>query len=110
MQPPPSCEQLFAAAHHGDPLARSILTPAIATLAGALAGLCFVLDPQVLVIGGQIAEAGEALFAPLRAQIHERTLPFLQREIPLVPAQVSDGVLGAAALSLETRERLAQHA
>jgi len=110
MQPPPSCEQLFAAAHHGDPLARSILNPAISALAGALAGLCFVLDPQILVIGGQIAEAGEALFAPLRAQIHERTRPFLQREIPLVPAQVSDGVLGAAALSLEARERLAQHA
>jgi glucokinase len=98
----PTCQQVFEHAAAGDLAARLIVDRGIAKLAGAIAGLFMMFDPEVLIIGGQIASAGEILFAPLRREVHSRTTSFLGREIPIVPSQVSDstGVLGAAALVL----------
>jgi glucokinase len=102
MKGSPSCREVFEHAAQGDRAASMIVRGATAKLAGAVAGMFLMFDPELLIVGGQIAAAGEALFGPLRADVHERTLPFLRREIPIVPSQVSDstGVLGAAALVL----------
>ncbi len=98
LTPDATCADVFSNA--ADPLCRAILEPRIEALAGALAGMSFAFDPEVIVIGGQVAEAGEVLFGPLRRQHTERTMPFLRREIPIRKAEVSDGVVGAAALAL----------
>lgn len=94
-----TCADVFANAD--DPLCRAILEPRIEALAGALAGMTFAFDPEVIVIGGQVAEAGDVLFGPLRRQHTARTMPFLRREIPIRKAEVSDGVVGAAALAVQ---------
>lgn len=98
----PTCRQVFEHAAQADRAAGMIVTQAIARLAGAVAGMFLMFDPEVLIVGGQIAAAGEALFAPLRTDVWERTRPFLRREVPIVPSQVADstGVLGASALVL----------
>lgn len=98
----PSCREVFEHAAAKDKAALLIISNAIAVLAGAIAGMFLMLDPEVLIISGQIAAAGEQLFGPLREDVYERTRPYLRREIPIVPSQVSDstGVLGAAALVL----------
>jgi predicted NBD/HSP70 family sugar kinase len=98
----PSCQQVFEHAAAGDLAARLIIDRGIEKLAGAIAGMFLMFDPEVLIVGGQIAVAGSILMEPLRAQVQERTRWFLGREIPIVPSQVSDstGVLGAAALVL----------
>lgn len=97
-----TCQQVFEHAKAGDPAARMIIEGGISKLAGAVAGLFLMFDPQVMIIGGQIAQAGEQIFVPLRQQVYERTRDFLMREIPIVGSQVADstGVLGAAALLL----------
>jgi glucokinase len=98
----PTCQQVFEHSASGDLAARLIIERGIGKLAGAVAGLFMMFDPEVLIVGGQIASAGDILFEPLRTQVHQRTRSFLGREIPIVPSQVSDstGVLGAAALVL----------
>ncbi|MBL8215036.1 MAG: ROK family protein [Bryobacterales bacterium] len=93
-----TCADVFSNAD--DPLCHAILEPRIEALAGALAGMSFAFDPEVIVIGGQVAEAGDVLFGPLRRQHTARTMPFLRREIPIRKAEVSDGVVGAAALAV----------
>lgn len=97
-----SCRQVFEHAKAGDPAARGIIEGGIAKLAGAVAGMFLMFDPQVLIIGGQIAQAGDQIFVPLREQVYARTRDFLMREIPIVGSEVADstGVLGAAALLL----------
>ncbi|HEY3741684.1 MAG TPA: ROK family protein [Bryobacteraceae bacterium] len=95
---PPTCEQVFAVAQQGDAVARHIVDRAITALGAAIAGLVHALDPEVIIIGGQISEAGDFLFAKLRDELAWRTRKFLRREIPIVPAQVKDGIVGAAAL------------
>lgn len=95
---PPTCEYVFALAQQGDGVARHIIDRAITALAAAMAGLVHALDPEAIIVGGQIAEAGDYLFEKLRLELAWRTRKFLRREIPLVPAQVKDAIAGAAAL------------
>jgi glucokinase len=64
-----TCEAVFAAASAGDDVARRICDRAIKYLAGAIAGIFGALDPEVVILGGQIAAAGPVLFEPLQEQV-----------------------------------------
>jgi glucokinase len=99
----PSCQDVFGAAAQGDAPAMWIVGEAVSHLAAAIAGMLFMLDPEVVILGGQIASSGGQLFHPLREQVWERTLPFLRKRTPIVPAELMDssGVAGAAALLLD---------
>jgi len=96
-----SCEAVFQAAADGDNIASVIRDEATTTLAAAIAGLLHVFDPEVVILGGQIVEAGDALLEPIRSEVAWRTKRFLGRLVPIVPSAVQDssGVVGAAALT-----------
>jgi len=100
-----SCRTVFQAAREGDALSRSIIGKAIGKLAAAVAGLLHVFDPEAVILGGQVASAGEDLLAPLQEQVWERTRGLLGREVPLVEQQVADrsGIVGAAGLVMAPR-------
>jgi glucokinase len=99
----PTCAEVFAAAAKGDETARWIVGKGIRKLGAAVAGLIHTLDPESVIIGGQVASAGDMLFAPLRQEVWVRTRGLLRREVPIVPVQVADpsGVIGAAAMVFE---------
>lgn len=100
-----TCADVFAAAASGDQLAALIVRDAVETLGAAIAGLLHLLDPELVILGGQISEAGAALFDPVRREVHWRTRCLLRRDVPIVAAQVADrsGVVGAAAIAIEER-------
>jgi len=102
---PPSCADVFELARQGDTVARDIVGKATKVLGAALASLAFIFDPEMIILGGQISEAGDMLLDPLRQEIGWRTRGLLRREIPIVRSKLLDpsGVLGAAALALEAR-------
>ncbi len=58
----------------GDPLVLAVVREAAESLGIAVAGLLNVLNPSLVVIGGDLARLGPLLVDPLRATIHERTL------------------------------------
>jgi glucokinase len=95
-----TCEEVFAAAGAGDGLALDIVRRAVRVLGGTIAGLVHALDPEVVILGGQISLAGEILFGGVRTEVWARTRRLLRREVPVVPSQVEDpsGVAGAAAM------------
>ena len=94
-----TCEAVFSAAAAGDEAARAITSRAIKYLAGAIAGIFGAFDPEVVILGGQIAAAGPALFDPLQEQVTARARRLVGRDVPIVPAQIAEsGVVGAAAL------------
>jgi glucokinase len=72
---------------------------AVDALADGLVTALTLLDPRTLIIGGGLAEAGETLFAPLRAAV-ERRVTF-QKLPSIVPAALGDtaGCLGAGLLA-----------
>ena len=65
-------------------------------LGPAVAGLCNIIAPEIVVIGGGIAKSGDILFKSLREEVTRRL--YHRAEIPVVPSALGDiaGILGAA--------------
>lgn len=97
-----SCSDVFDAAQNDDYIAESIRDNAVFTLAACIAGLMHVFDPEILIIGGNIAQAGDSLFEPLTAEIRKRTQRWIPQSIPIIKPQIGDtnGVVGAAGLAV----------
>jgi glucokinase len=97
---PPTTEAIFRAAAEGDESARCVLDRALEYLTAAVVSVLHIFDPEVLIIGGNIAEAGPQLLAPIREEVAKRTRILLGREIPVVFQSMVGygGVAGAAGL------------
>jgi len=64
-----SSRELVEAFRKGSQEAEVIWLKSVRALAAAIAGFINVLDPEVIVIGGGIADAEDALFKPLAAEL-----------------------------------------
>ena len=96
----PSSEASFQAAADGDPSARRVLALAFESLTAALVSFLHVFDPELLILGGNIAAAGPQLLAPLHEEVARRTSVLLGRKVPIVFQSTGGygGVAGAAGL------------
>ena len=103
MGSPPGCGDIFECARKGDEVARIIIERTTLVLGGAIAGLVHVLDPEIVILGGQISCAGDFLLGPIQREVDRRTRYLLRRKVPIVKAQIAEpsGVVGAAALAIE---------
>ena len=93
------------AARAGDVVAISILTDVGRWLGTGIAGLVNILDPEIVVLAGGVAAAGDLLLQPARAGFRVAVEAVEHRpEVPLVLAELGSdsGVVGAAALVLES--------
>lgn len=72
-------------------------------LAQGLKAAIMLLNPARIVIGGGIAQAGERLFAPLRAELRRQITAWSQARVDVVPSELgNDSVLwGALELAKE---------
>jgi glucokinase len=97
---PPSTEAIFRAAAVGDESARCVLDHAFEYLVAAVVSVLHIFDPEVLILGGNIAEAGRQLLSPILDEVARRTRVLLGREVPIVFQSVVGygGVAGAAGL------------
>ncbi|MFI6741857.1 ROK family transcriptional regulator [Nonomuraea sp. NPDC050451] len=84
-------EPLFAAVRQGDPEAASIVAAFVADLAIGVAATVLTVDPQLVVIGGGLSQAGDLLAGPLRAELSR---------LCLFPVQVEASILGDESVAL----------
>ena len=70
----PSVHDIENAALAGDPLALQVIREAAKHLGTAIAGLLNLMNPAVVVLGGDLARLGELVLAPLRERVRSRTL------------------------------------
>lgn len=92
------------AAQGGDLVAIGIIAEVGRRLGVGIAGLVNVLDPEVVVVAGGVAAAGDLLLEPARAAYRDTVeAPDHRPEVPIVPAELGNdaGAVGAAALALE---------
>lgn len=89
---------LVQAWRDGDPAAARFWLKAVQALAAGVVSLANVLDPGIVVIGGGIAAAGDALFGPLRERVHAMEWRVAGGPLSIVPATLGDkaGAIGAA--------------
>jgi glucokinase len=90
------------AARAGDKVARDAFDQVGRWLGIGLADLVHVLDPQLLVVGGGVAEAGELLLAPARESYRQALAA--RGRLPVAPVRAARlgnvaGVVGAADLA-----------
>ena len=100
-----SCRTVFQAASEGDTVAVAIVSSAIYKLGAALAGLLHIFDPEIVILGGQLADAGPDLLVPLQEEVWRRSRGLLGRDVPIVEQEVADksGIIGAAGLVMAPR-------
>ena len=69
----------------------------------ALTNTIWLLNPDVIVIGGGVAKAGDLLFNPIIRTVRERTVPLIHQQLRIVPAELGNeaGIIGNATLALE---------
>ena len=92
------------AARMGDNYAAAILAEVGRRLGEGIAGLVNVLDPEIVVVGGGVAEEGDLLLEPARRAFRESVEAVEYRpEVPIVMAELGNeaGAMGAAALALD---------
>lgn len=107
-----STHELVRASEAGDALAQTLWRQSVRALGCAIASLINVLDPEVVVLGGGIAQAGRSLFVPLENELNATEWRPGGHRVPVVPAELGDhaGAVGAAYLGhLRTQENLAGH-
>ncbi|MGH9134952.1 MAG: ROK family protein [Ilumatobacteraceae bacterium] len=87
----------------GQPDAVRLVRQAGQAIGGVLATCVNVLNPAVIVVGGDVARAGEPLLAGIREVVYKRSLPLATGRLRIVPSQLGDeaGITGAAVMVLE---------
>ena len=93
---------IATAAAEGDDVAVEVFEETGYYLGIAVASLINILNPEMIVIGGGIAQAGEILLDSIRRTSNANALRTLARTCQIVPAQLGDnaGIFGGAALAL----------
>jgi glucokinase len=94
----------FDAAKQGDPTAIKVLDNYIKYLGEGILNFCNIFRPNVIVLSGGIANAGDYLFDRVNNYVRERNYGYkMTPEVKIVPAELGydSGKIGAAALFFE---------
>ncbi len=88
------------AAKQGDKVAQKIYETIGEYIGIGMAGVVNLLNPEKIVIGGGVADAGAILFDPIIAAIRDRAMPIQGSHVEVVAAELgnSAGVIGASLL------------
>src|SRR6185436_1741393 len=93
-----STRELVAAHLTGDEKAGEVWLRSVKNLAAGITSIINALDPEVIIIGGGIAQAGPALFEPLIRFMTRLEWRPQGHSVQIIPAALGDiaGTLGAA--------------
>jgi glucokinase len=97
--PGASPQELIVAARRGNRRARAVIREVGDLLGSAVANLVSVLDPEVVILGGGIAQAGRLLLDPVVAAVRRDAQP-LARSVRIVRSYLGTraSLMGAGAL------------
>ncbi len=88
------------AALQGDAVAKRIYSKMGEIIGLGLTSVINLLNPERVIIGGGVADAGDILFNPIRETVAKRAMPIQAQSVEIVPAQLGNtaGVIGASLL------------
>lgn len=94
-----TAKKLWDAGKMGDAMALE-LTEYIGTMLGlAIANACYIIDPEMIVLGGGVSQAGEFLLDKVQKAYAENVFPHCRnKKFSLAKLRNDAGIFGAAAL------------
>lgn len=98
-----TAEQVFRLAAEGDKIAQGIVDNVHTSLSIALTNIVHLINPSMIILGGQVALAGELLTKPLQERIHELCLPAIRQSVRVVQGRLGSEAnsVGAVTLALQ---------
>ncbi|WP_432936864.1 ROK family transcriptional regulator [Kribbella sp. CA-253562] len=93
----------------GDESVRRIIATAGTRIGAVLAAACNTVNPETVVIGGELAAAGNNLLEPIRAAVHQYAHSQVRQGLQIAPATLGndDAARGGIALVLRRSALLA---
>ncbi|MBU8870597.1 MAG: ROK family protein [Gemmatimonadales bacterium] len=97
--------ELSALADAGDMTSLDLFREVGERLGQAVGNLVNILDPDRVIIGGGVAQAGDHILKPCRQQVARQVLAETARTVPVIPAELGPhaAAVGAAWLARESR-------
>jgi len=97
-----TAKEVFLEAEKGDKVSKDILNDALSYLGITVANLANTFDPDKIVIGGGVSEAGRIVFDKIEEEMERRCLKTIYNHCNVEKAVLGNqaGVLGAAALAI----------
>jgi glucokinase-like ROK family protein len=104
---PVSIKQLLDLAREGDAAAVRLIGEAGREIGVAVANLCNVINPDRVIVGGDLSAAGELITEPILESIRRYAILSAAEQVSVVPGTLGDRaeLLGALALVLQPPER-----
>lgn len=91
-------EEIYKLALRGDRRAKKVLKETALYLGVAISNFVNAFNPEIVVLGGGLAKAGDSIFPEIRRIVRKISLKPLLRNLKIVPAKLSEdaGIIGAA--------------
>lgn len=101
-----TAKAIYDAAVAGDAFARETIQTTGKLLGIAVANIVNIFNPELVVLFGGLAGAGEMLFEPVRLEVKARALKPAADTVRIVPARLGGdaGIIGAAGCALRRSE------
>ncbi len=99
--------ELIHLARQGDPAARKVIAQTGEYLGLALANLVSILNPEMIVLGGGVAAAGNLLLAPARDTMRQWAQPLAGKQVRVVRSRLGAqaALLGMAKMAFDFAAR-----
>ncbi|HEV3229603.1 MAG TPA: ROK family protein [Solirubrobacteraceae bacterium] len=99
---PVTLRQVLQRAREGDAACRRAIADAGTAIGVAVASLCNLINPERIVVGGDLGAAGELLLSPMRDALTRAAIPSAAADVDVVAGTLGDRaeLLGAIALVL----------
>ncbi len=99
-------QMVIDAAQKGDALAIDVIESSGKYLGMAIASLMHLFDPEVVIIGGGVSNAGELLLKPARQSMDECSMADFKGRTRVFQSELGDdsGIMGAIALALDSAQ------
>ena len=91
----------------GDAAAQRLIGDAGRAIGIAVANLCNLLNPECVIVGGDLSMAGETLLEPLRETVRRNAIPSAVEDLEIVAGVLGERaeLLGALALVMHESDR-----
>ena len=100
--PPPTLSSVIASALAGDPGCRRILSDAGRAVGGTVAIIANLFNPRLVILGGELARAGDLVLQSTRQAAEQAAIPSALRTLRVVRGELGERAQIVGALALAT--------